>query len=136
MRPGLTADRLLGLNRARNNHLCSPETSLDNLEALAPSIDKVADRHTNIVVDNFAVTLGSVVVAKDTHGTDDLDTRRVRRDDHNTLLPVLVRILGVALTEHQVESAAWVTGTTDVPVYPVTSVRILAFNVESSTHHL
>lgn len=88
---------------------------LTHLEAFAPSQNEIAQRHTDIVVDNLAVALGSIVVPENLHGTNDLHTRRVRRHNDHTLLVVLVRVVRVALAEHEVYRTPWVTGTADPP---------------------
>ena len=71
-------------------HYRIPKTTLNNLKALAPAQDQVAQGYADVVVDNFAVTLWSIVVTEHAHGADDLYARRVGRNDDDTLLAVLV----------------------------------------------
>lgn len=92
-----------------------PKASLNDLKALAPAINKVLCWNTNILVDNLTVTFRSIIVAEHAHGADNFHARRVRGDYDNALLPVPVRVLRVALTEHEVERTTRISCPTDVP---------------------
>ena len=97
----------------------APKTTLNDLETFTPAVHEVLDGHANVLVNNLTMALGSVVVAKDTHGADDLHTRRVRGNDDYALLAVLVRVVGIALAKYEMESTAWVTSTANVPRSPL-----------------
>ena len=90
------------------------ETTLDDLETAAPAGDDVVERDADVVVDDLEVALRSVVVAEHGHGTDELDSLGVGRDDHDRLLGVL-RCREVRLAHHEVNGVARVSGSRDPP---------------------
>ena len=96
-------------------HYRIPKTTLNNLKALAPAQDQVAQGYTNIVVDNFAVTLWSIVVPEHLHRTNDLYSRSICGNNHYALLAVLVRVVWVALSEDKVQGAARITSAANPP---------------------
>ena len=71
-----------------------------HLKALAPTVYEVLQGDPNILIDDFAVAFRGIVVSENVHGTNDLYTGVVRGHNDDALLPVLVRVLWVALTEH------------------------------------
>lgn len=62
------------------------------------------------------MTFRSIVITEDFHGTNDLNARGIGRNDDDTLLLVLVRVVGVTLSKHKMQSATRVAGTADPPV--------------------
>ena len=105
-----------------------------HLEPFTPTQDKVAQGHANIVVNDLTVTLRCIVVAEHLHRPDHLDSGGVCRDEHDTLLAVLVRVVRVALTQDQVQSAARVAGAADVPAKTVSACREPGLNM--TAYHL
>ena len=98
------------------------------LEALAPSEHQVAHWHAHVVVDDFAMTFGSIIVPKHLHWANDLDARRIGRDEDNTLLLVGVGVGSIALSHEDVNFAAGITSSTDPPREGVhTSKQLLEF---------
>lgn len=135
MRPGLEVNTFSSPRYPNQRNVCVPKTPLNDFEALPPAIHKVSHGHTDVLVDNFAVTLRRIIVAKNTHSTNDLNARCVGRDNDDALLSVPVRVLRIALAEDEVKSAARVTSTTDVPVWNF-SPRFFIIPLESGTYHL
>jgi hypothetical protein len=73
------------------------ESTLDDLEPSTPTSDEALGFvELDIVVENFAVSLGGVVVSKHLHGTDDLDCWVVGgdEDDGESLVTVGVFWIG------------------------------------------
>ena len=103
------------------------------LETASPAQDQVAHGHANILVDDLAVPLRCVVIAKDLHGPDDLDSRSIRRYDDDTLLVVAIFVVGVALAEDKMDSTAGVASAADPPSKE-SEYRIEV--VEGYTNHL
>ena len=82
------------------------KTSLYHFEPLTIAHHQGLDRHTDVIVDDLAASLGQIVAAKHVHGSDNFDAGRVGRYNHQTRL--LVRVLvGCRLRKRrkQVESA-------------------------------
>ena len=98
-----------------NSQIYTPKAALNDLKALAPAVNKVLHRNTNVLIDDLAVTLRGCVVAEHAHRADDLHARCVRGDNDDALLPVLVRVLWVALTEHEVDHTSGIACAADVP---------------------
>jgi hypothetical protein len=99
------------------------ETSLEHLEATAKvaratgnGLLKVED---DVLVDDLAVALGGVVVAKDLHGADNLDTGGLGVDEEDRVALVPGRVSGVSLGDDNVDGATGVTGTRDPPLVAV-----------------
>ena len=89
------------------------------LESFTPAKNEVAQRHSHIIINNFAVSLRSIVIAKYLHRTNDLDPRGVGRYNNNTLLTVTIRVVGIALAEDEMQGTSWVTSSTDPPFVTV-----------------
>lgn len=65
------------------------------------------------------MALGRIIIPKHLHGTDDLHTGVVCRNDDDALLAVLVRVVRVALSKDEVQGATRVTSPADVPTMAV-----------------
>lgn len=85
------------------------------LETLAPSEYQVTYRNADVVVDDFTMALGGIVVSEHLHWADDLDTRRVGRNKDDTLLFVGIGVGSVTLSHEDVDLAAGITSSTDPP---------------------
>lgn len=124
------------------------ETTLDDLESTSPSSDKVLKRNANVVVSNFVVTFGGIVVAelrvvqasksapkpeyerhetKDVrrgqtthhlHRPDELDSLGVGRNDDDRLLLVLAG-REVTLAHDEMHGVARVSSARDPPLVTV-----------------
>lgn len=93
------------------------------LETSAPTEDEIAQRNTDVLVDDLTVSPGRVIVPKDFHGTDDSDTGGIRGDKDNTLLVVRAFVIRVALPHNDVQLGARVTGAADPPVQSINTGR-------------
>lgn len=113
MRPGLYSSSVTLIVGRTPGYI--PEAALDDLKAPTPTQNQVTQRHSDILVDDFAVPFRSVIVTKDMHGTDNYYTRCISWDDHNTLLVIMVHVGWVALPHHKMEFCPWIPGTTDPP---------------------
>ena len=87
------------------------ETALDDLEAAAWAEDDVVEWHADVVESDVAVTVWGIVVAEDAEHTVDGDTWGVVWDEHDRLLLVDIRVVGVVLAHDDVDFAAWVACT-------------------------
>ena len=75
------------------------ESTLNDLEPSTPaSYQAFLFVELDIVVEDFAVSLGCIVVSKDLHGTDDLDSRVVGGDEDDGESLVTVGVLWVGET--------------------------------------
>jgi len=84
------------------------QTPLDDLETTALAKNHVASRHAYVVECDVAVAVGGVVVAEDGEHAVDGDARGVVRHENHGLLPILVRVVGIGLSEDDVDLAAGV----------------------------
>jgi hypothetical protein len=98
----------------------SPKTSLENLETFAPTEDEVIERYTNIIVDDLGVAFWGVVVTQYMHRSHNLHARCIRRNDHDRLLSISVRVVGIRLSDDQMDGTSRVSGTGYPPI-PVAS---------------
>ena len=72
------------------------ESTLNDLEPSTPaSYQAFLFVELDIVVEDFTVSLGCIVVSKDLHGTDDLDSRVVGGDEDDGESLVTVGVLWV-----------------------------------------
>ena len=62
------------------------------------------------------MTFWRIVIAEDLHRSDHLDSRGVGRNDDDALLAVTVRVVRIALSQHQVYRTSGVTSTADPPI--------------------
>ncbi len=82
-----------------------PKATLCDLEALAFAHDDVALRHADILKTQFGFTARRVIRAEHDLIADDVDTRRITRDDDGGLLAV-ARCIRVCLAHQQQQLAA------------------------------
>ena len=85
------------------------------LETLAPVPDEIAQRDADVLVDNLAMTLRSIVVTEDLHRTNNLHAGCIGRNNDDTLLPIAVGVVRVTLAEHKVKRTSGIAGAADPP---------------------
>lgn len=85
------------------------------LESFSPAKDQIAERYTDVVINNFTMSFRCIVVTKYLHGSDDIDSRGVGRNYYDALLIIWVRVSRVALAHNQVQLRPWIASTTDPP---------------------
>ena len=91
MRPGLTGSPTLAHKlQLFGEKWDVPKAALNDLKALAPSVDEVLHGDADVLVNDLAVPLWRIVVAEHAHGADDFHSRRVRGDDDDALLAIPV----------------------------------------------
>jgi hypothetical protein len=95
----------------------APKSALDDFKSSTPSKNQVAQRNTDVLVDDFAMSFRGVIVTEHFHGTNDLDSGGVSGDNDNALLVVGILVVGIALSHNEVQLGAGVAGTADPPVY-------------------
>jgi hypothetical protein len=79
---------------------------LKDLKSPPPPSDEVSKRDANVSVDDLGVPLRRVVISKDVHRADDLYTRRVRRDDDDTLLDVSILVARIRFANDEMNSTS------------------------------
>ena len=65
------------------------------------------------------MSFGSIIVAEDTHMTNNGDSGGIGRNKYDGLLLVRARVVWVVLTHDEVDCTAWVTGTGGEPLVAV-----------------
>jgi len=90
-------------------------TDTTHLEAFAPPQNQVAQRNANILVENLAMSLWSIVVSENLHGADDSYTWGVSGDQDHALLVVNVGVVRIALAHDDVNLCPRVSSPTNPP---------------------
>lgn len=65
------------------------------------------------------MSLRSIVITKYLHRTNNLNSWSIGRNNDNTLLTVAVRIIGITLSENEMQCTSWVTSTANPPFVTV-----------------
>lgn len=104
---------------------------MNDFESTTPSEHQVAERYTDVLVDYLTVSFRGVIISEHLHRTDDLDARSVRRYEYDTLLVVLVLVVGIALAHNKVNLATRVSSTADPPTQ---LVKLLLFSEGRKGH--
>ena len=73
-----------------------------NLETSAPTKDEILNRYFYVVVDDFRVTFGRIIIPENMHRSYHFHTRGISRYDNNALLLVHVGVLWIGLAHDQV----------------------------------
>jgi len=85
------------------------------LESFTPSKNQVRKRDPNVIIDNLAVAFRSVIIAKHLHRSNDLYAWSVGWYQNDGLLEMLVFIVRVVFPHNNVEFAAGIPSTRDIP---------------------
>ena len=93
--------------------------SSTHLEPLAPSQNKIAQRYSDIIINNFAVAFRGIIIAEYLHRSNNTNTWGICRNDDYALLLVSVRVIGVTLPQNKVKSASRISCPTNPPVTQV-----------------
>ncbi len=91
------------------------------LEALAPSEHQVAYWDADIVVNDFTMTFGCIIVSKYLHWADDFDTGRISRNEDDTLLLVAIGVGRIALSHKNMNFTPGITSSANPPETKIVS---------------
>src|SRR6266576_2997962 len=97
--------------------------TLTHLETSAPTKDQITQRHADIIINHFGMSLRCIVVTINCHWTYNPDSWSIWRNDYNALLEVCTLVVGVTFSKHQVHFRSWVASTTNEPVRVLWSLQ-------------
>jgi hypothetical protein len=103
------------------------------LEAPSPAEDKIAKRYANILINDFTMTLWRIIITEDLHGTHNLDTWCVCRNNNDALLCVCIGVVRVVLAKNQVELTAGIASAANPPFMAVDN-NFVTFLADRSTN--
>lgn len=122
-----TRSRTQLVNSMCNVRSHTPQTSLDDLKlhvnifvnqddqiyiylkTSSPAQNEIAQRNTDIIIDDFAMSFRSVIISKDLHRPDDFHTGCVCWNYDDTLLVVSAIVSGIALPHYEMYFSSRVT---------------------------
>ena len=99
------------------------EPVITHLKTFTPPQDQVTQWDANVLVENLAMTLRSIIIPENPHRPDDGHARGIGGDEDYTLLLVNVGVVRITLAHDDVDSRPRVSSSADPPTTCIKHLR-------------